>query len=839
MEAQKRCAANGLYPSALALLLCGCSWEGLCTVGEEAGCPPGSVCYGGEEPKAGKKGVCTEGEFSPEGKLVPTVTWWRLLVGQEEVAPLREEGSQKDNPQAGWASAGAASIEAEVYGLKPGEALKLWTGPHEAEAACMRSGPGKEGRGALWTCHLEAGWSVVEAEAETVDMKLQPGEEGRERPRTYRVDAYPPLAALLAGLPCSVSEGACAGGRRCLPMVGDVGICSGPLPPQEAASFQTFRLCLQARDMQSGMRSMVSGTPTATLAGAAQTLAWRQEVAEPFVSCWEGRLLQVTDIGVAAFGASVGIGADDKLGNRLASTVHAALGRVSCAQEAEGLVFHAVRAPLVFAGGRLAFGTGAGEGATPANNALYFLNVEECALSPGLHVGAVQGPMVALGGSGRVALALGGGGPPGRSGPRLALADARGFIYGEGSMDCAAGTGGSHSGAVFDKGLMLFGMGNPDGTDEAGGKNMWRFAAPANSTEEYASRLMAYTPHAGGQGGRCITQTVEHPTFREKVLDTPVVLTPLQTAEFFPDQEAAGYPLTMIVTIHEMPPEPNPLAMWFFGSVWNRGRFTEPIRLTKPSGIAWGTYEDTEPIEQIWLSGAGLLRGYDELPYSTMVLGEYWRTSPAAVDDKGRAYVVAQTGASSHALLRFAGEAVQVEALPCVVGEDNSPCKVQQICMGLHSQGNGAEGRCQQAPEATSIPFQEAPVGSPLLGHPPDTVMATSPGEVYVVTTAGTVQAFEASTLKHVWSQSLGMHVSPTAQPVLSGSMLWVAGSSGQVRGVHVNSDGLSRSAHWPKAFHDNCNTSTASATYSGKHPNVNIDRPLTLPACYTRPPIP
>jgi len=108
----------------------------------------------------------------------------------------------------------------------------------------------------------------------------------------------------------------------------------------------------------------------------------------------------------------------------------------------------------------------------------------------------------------------------------------------------------------------------------------------------------------------------------------------------------------------------------------------------------------------------------------------------------------------------------------------------------------------------TIIPRTAPPVGSPILGEP---VVSGDVPELYVVTTKGHVYAFRTDTLASVWPRpvELGIDVARTAQPVLKNNRLWIVGTRGEVRGVPVNSKGLSRSAQWPKMHRDNCNSNS------------------------------
>jgi outer membrane protein assembly factor BamB len=152
--------------------------------------------------------------------------------------------------------------------------------------------------------------------------------------------------------------------------------------------------------------------------------------------------------------------------------------------------------------------------------------------------------------------------------------------------------------------------------------------------------------------------------------------------------------------------------------------------------------------------------------------------SPAAIGSKGRAYVV----------------------------------DIHDSGYRLHSFEWDAD-----EPHADSLLFSEAPIGSPLLGEPID----DGPAEIYVVTNNGTVRAFDADSLALLWTEALGIPISHEAQPVLVGNTLWVVGLQGQVRGVRVDSNGLNREAPWPKAFRDNCNTSSERV------------RPDNMPSCF------
>jgi|GEM_PF-2427820 len=313
------------------------------------------------------------------------------------------------------------------------------------------------------------------------------------------------------------------------------------------------------------------------------------------------------------------------------------------------------------------------------------------------------------------------------------------------------------------------------------------------------------------------------------LVGTMNIITPFTTPEFY-DCSVREYPphpsFVWGPVIEYIPPAPALCCGKFRDKPpyqWRQWARAESAMHASPSGIAGSG-------GVVWLSGEGLQR-QNWSGGTTTVLGAHWRTSPAVIDDASRAYVVVQTEANSYELWRFQSGISQGLADPCVVGDD-TPCGKQyqqyqvsfkfESCLGIDSQAPGSPGVCQFRPQARSLPFTEAPVGSPLLGQPRE----GAPPEVYLVTTAGTVLAFgfpkEPSTAAELdlpfellWKAKLHIRVSPEAQPVLAGGMLWVVGEGGQIRGVQVDSDGLNRKARWPKAFRDNCNTSSMLSSAS------------------------
>lgn len=392
--------------------------------------------------------------------------------------------------------------------------------------------------------------------------------------------------------------------------------------------------------------------------------------------------------------------------------------------------------PLVFANRRLAFGAAAG---------LYVFDADKCAAGLNhLPMGAVQGPMVALGSGGRLALALGSGGAPPRQTPRLALvtlADASpAFVY-EDSRDCTQSAISSTSKAVFDRGLSLLSIGNADGTDSTDNTDKkWRFAAPAN--EGTSTRLMAYAPHESAPALRCVTRPAPNSFLAPTV------------------QREDGN----VVGVYG--PSPNAT---FYQGAWPFNPSTPAFTAPTPSTISG---EDKRP--------PGLLA----VAENTIWIKDASSKGPAAIDSSNRVYDVASDADAKLRLRRFPlGDVASLwgDAL-----------------------------------------LSQAPVGSPLLGEP----APNNPAEVYVVTTDGGLFIFDADNLQLLWRGFLGFAISAAAQPVLTANAdgsgtLWVVGERGEIRGIRVGNSGLNRRAQWPKAFRDNCNTSSRLST------------PDTLPGCF------
>jgi len=392
--------------------------------------------------------------------------------------------------------------------------------------------------------------------------------------------------------------------------------------------------------------------------------------------------------------------------------------RVLCSHNLTGLANTSVTQPLAMSAKRLLFGTSLGE--TEADSSLYVFDTAACTLVGSLHTGTVQGPMVALGDTGRVAVAIGSHGPPGREGQRLSLVDVSAkpdFVHA--NRDC----GGNF---VFDQGLSLLDMA------DASTGTPWRLMAPANRPVWDDARLAVYTPDA--ESNHCDWYEWTSYCFR---------------APMSRDTNKA------VVGVCETQGSPS--------ETFIQGRVFDATK-------------------GIWEFGPAAMLGFSLKEVSPLAVVEknFWVKdlsfeSPVAVDSQGRVYFAIKPGGSDGYHLRL--------EVPL-------------------SENKGHF-------EANSVPFDGAPVGSPILGEP----MAGGEGKVYLVTTTGRVLAYGAELGEPLWTHNLGIHISPTAQPVLSGDTLWVVGAQGEIRGIRVGGHGLNRMAQWPKAFRDNCNTSSRLST--------------------------
>jgi hypothetical protein len=474
--------------------------------------------------------------------------------------------------------------------------------------------------------------------------------------------------------------------------------------------------------------------------------AWTEEEVSNAQKCWTASL-RVLDENLTEATLRVSAGAIDTLGNAVAMTAQEwplPLTRISSCRVDAPVGANSVNAPLAFSDGSLVFGAG---------DNLYSLHTASCNALHSFQTGAVHGPMVVLGNSGNIALALGSSG--------LALLNVDTTEFTPGCMP--GGSNGSAANAVFDKGLSVVAIGANNNA-----YNDWRFAAPANAGNQTA--LMAYGPLPSP------TPTCTASGY----MSSPIALTPAQNG--------AG----SVLAVHD-----NALtARAFSNNQWSPVSWAvDDLSLAGDvSGIALD-----DGMGSLWLSSGGpaqqgtapaflQLWGIGDNAPVTAPFDRTFRVSAAAIDEQGNAFVVAYVNGRSDGFTGY--ELLRLDAAGDLGDRHRFPAGTGNV------------------------------VGSPILG---------ASGNLYVVSAGtqggtGKVFAFNVGNLSNpLWTVDLGFPVSYEAQPVLvsngnGNGTLWVVGTEGQVRGIHVASNGLSGTAQWPKAFRDNCNTSSKLVT-QGEYP--------------------
>jgi len=751
MEAKKLCIVGAM------LVTLGCEQNsGTCTTGKVGDCPQGTVCYAPGDVSLGAQGTCVVGELDEEGRLKMAVSAWKVFRDGLEIAPLRFDSRElhsmsvapgTDNPQAGWLGKGAAELHVTAEGSADVETrLDVIVG--NATYACEHV-PGKcRMANCDWTCALPRGWA---GEGTHAEVKIRLGERGFELRRLYRVATPPQIRFEMA--PSA--------------MVGEEVVFCATREEEDAVPVTGWNI------QNAKLIHETSEVP----------VEWKLLEADASKACWRTTLPLAGKSGAGAARLEVHVTATDAAGSTLEAgykNPHFRIERVLCQTDVAGMGATAsVTEPLAFASNQLVFGAG---------NQLYFYN-RSCEEEEAgkLHSGAVKGPMVVMGNTGRVAAAIT---SPERNETRLVQVNAstRALIEDRGCEGIPGRVlSPAYGDSMFDKGLALMlgpGSSSSSGTD-------WILAAPANADwanggTGKAGFMMVFWPNASEAKQRC--------RYSYEAGVAPIRLTPVQ-----------AMPMTHIAN-------PQPEDVLFVGAAtyprivggvetmlsWQYytldfplayGDFNTEGALLNPTGLAAATVYDApsaKTVGSVWLSGQGLQRlKFLGLPQKGLVNvlqpteTSPARTSPAAVDDKGRAYVVVETLPEVYELHRFEAQAA-----------DN-----------------------ENSENHASLPAGSKPVGSPLLGEP----INGSPAELYVVMTNGTVLAFEAAELALLWKMELGFEISQTAQPVLvsspqnaqQGNLLWIVGERGQVRALRVGSNGLNRSALWPKAFRDNCNSSS------------------------------
>lgn len=771
MEAKRLCAAGVLA------LLAACSpYSGTCKTGSLGDCPQGTVCYALGSTEAGMAGECVVGELDAEGRLKVTVKSWKLFREGEEVVPLRFDENDVewalgagDNPAADWLGNGVAELR--LWAMGSVEAERRLEVVAQGVAHPCKHVPGKcWTANCEWACTLPEGWAGPGPETEVV---VKVGEQGLTRKRSYRVSAAPPKVSLRTNASTEPFR------------VGD-----------------TLELCVaQESDLLVPITSW--GTEGLKLFWGTLEIPVKWEEAggaAPNGRCWR-TVFPLTTTQLGEVGESeIRLEGSFKVANIARNTFHISediklrLTRIVCKT---GVVIDLdyVTQPLAFSSGRLIFASSGWPAAVDmVDNSLFFYN-ERCeVVADELFIGSTNGPMVVLGNTGHIAIAIRGGGPRRIGNSHLTIVDTTrrpvDFYYADDERDCGGVTshyfGGNNeclAAAVnppvtFRQGLMLARIGdgplNP-ATDTATPPSGWRFAATGNPGAVGDSRMLSFSPDQRSPCARCGLTALND-------MQGPIFLTPIQVGNAQTSFVAVRLRQRSGPTATAPPVES--VGCWNFDTIgrWNSAAFLQPPRYTlnpphaleEPTGLAAAGRD-------IWLSGASssgpTLQRWDSLLNAPLVnVQTGLATSPAAIDAEGRPHVVVQV-ASGYQLRRFRARA----------GENEPPDKWEPLPAGISS-----------------------PVGSPILGEPVD---GSTPAEIYVITTDGSVLAFDADTLKHLWTQRLGLSISPTAQPLLVGNTLWVLGTQGQMLGLRVASRGLNRKAAWPKAFRDNCNTSAQIST--------------------------
>jgi len=681
-------------------------------------CVAHSNCIQGQVCDIDDTEVCIHGALGQNDTVVPALSEFGIYIKDELVVPLRSQGATQDNLNADWVGPIAAELKVRARGVGANAGLNVSTSLGLLlDTATCATDCDTANEDCEWTCTLPEDWAKAPATGIEVGVSIKA--EGVVQRWTYKISSAPATPSIQA--PSTVVVG------------------------------EELRVCVAATTTQAPLFEI--NAPVLQLQQPAGT-ALAPQVWEKDGSLSNGQQCWTLPIPLGWNGETrlvVNARAVDSVGNVTPGTYSGALmlARESCRVPDRLATLDSVSVPLAFSDGNLVFKARlSGTGAT--NQRLYFFNTASCAVSGFLHTGIVQGPMVVLGDTNRIALALGNEGPV--TGQRLSVVNVATQTFVE-ERDCVPGGGGSADNAVFEKGLSLI--------SRAGGT--WQLAAPANA--EAGTVLMAYVPSAASPAERCIGSTA---------IGAPIALAPVNASSH-----------GMIIA------HGGNLSAWFFGTSWTRNNTTTWTDVSGVSmeGLQGIALNDSEDSERIWLSASAnqrlqLWRRGQTTPES-LIAPNTQNINPAAIDSQGRAYVVRQYGppGATFELRRLSADGeVEADLFRLDEGTGNT-------------------------------------VGSPILGQPISGNAADA--EVYVVRTDGRVFAFNVNNLtRALWTIDLGFAVHNGAQPVLvphagGGGTLWVVGARGEVSGVRVASNGLSRTAQWPKAFRDNCNTSSALVTYT------------------------
>ena len=408
--------------------------------------------------------------------------------------------------------------------------------------------------------------------------------------------------------------------------------------------------------------------------------------------------------------------------------------------------------PLAWTKGHLVIGSSNGP-----TSYIYFYSPANQTLPPSINVNALTG-LSTLGNSGRVAFT---------TLERVSVVDTSGnYVSPNRTTDCVAGQAPLAKNLRFEHALTLLSVG-----DDNNGTGRWRFAVPATDDDGYDSnghRLLAYIPYGseGHGSGHCIQSEgfqwgPAAPLVRILATNAEIVL--IRKTHTSHMAATRGWD--------------NTASTW---TTWS------PYHLDAVFDRVIGIAAD---VDNLWASvqtnGSSRLERGPRLAGTGGFVPSVDFASPPALDAKGNAYVVV------HALPPVDKYELRVYAPDMV--RDSAP-----IRKGLLGDG--------------MLPAGVQTVGSPILGEP---MRSDRPAEVYVVTTHGVVHAFRADDLQRLWTlplldnvgQPLG--IASTAQPVLKGNYLWIISTRGELRSVRVASEGLNRSARWPRMHRDNCNSNS------------------------------
>jgi|GEM_PF-1389164 len=826
-----------------------------------------SFCYVEERLAAGELGFCEGGERILDGsKPMPRLRSWHIKQdGRRKLAltwdiadDIEAEEAEGEGTEPRWLHGGGFEVLAEVDGSGSDKGFEVWAetaGGQAREGVCTVEADPQKLAKYTWRCAFAAGlWEGTEG---AYKISIQPGANTRlglrekKRERSYGIDALPPAIN-----PHMEIEGNMwLGGkiRICAPIVTDNG--SGI----KSMTFDSFEV----------LAPKVLNAPT-----------YKKKVD----LCYEVSVplnLYLSNGTTEPFQMEGLITAVDKVGNATAEDGETTLVRRNTSQVTRLKCLHIpewsasagpVNQPLVLGGQNIVFSSGVGEAAE--DNKLYFYN-KNCQLESILPMGSVPdvqrsrtqgtavGVMVALGGSGKIALAANRVQADGRTQSVLGLVQDRQWQSETACVGSEVDNAFTAGSASFDKGLSLIRWPRNETDMEEGTGLDWKLSAPLN-VPYGNSHLLEYTPNnVQFQARRCNTGTN---SFSELFSAPPVwtgdgtldenwavvirdsserpgmlgLMPQIVSLLKWPGRDIHGrwlgvvlgtpldirtYSIPAEVLLHLTAPPlglslgkrpGSPLPSWGFLELYG-----QPNPQHWQVWIGSAGFKDYWP-EDYWLANTHNLAGLRVWEWSNI------RSSGNSVHSQTTS-TYTEDAIATHSLRFPEGSNPTTPAAIdgfgrsyVVVRTNQTPpfnfelrrhaANVQHspICGSLQcfQAGIPAE-RTATLPASIDGVAIEGIVGSPILGNP----QFDSP-EFYVVTTSGHVLAYRVSDFRLLWQLSTGIaNISFTAQPLLVGNDLWLLGTRGEVAAVRVSSNGLSREAHWPKHLHDNCNTGNAGVS--------------------------